>query len=209
MLIPAAKEKLVADTEALTKEYEQQYNDGLITQGEKYNKVVDAWAKCSEKVADEMMGRIKAVEFDDKRPSEADELDLHDEPLGRPWFADADASARRHARPDGQAVGRDHRDADHLELQGRPDRSRVLQLDPRRPQGSGRHRAEDGELGLPDAPSGRRGAGLHRQRGGLRHRQGPDHDSRSSMPVRWSPRSASASSAAPRSTTSTIRFPAI
>src|SRR3954469_17981484 len=65
MLIPVAKEKLVADTEALAKEYEQQYNDGLITQGEKYNKVVDAWAKCSERVADEMMGRIKAVEFDD------------------------------------------------------------------------------------------------------------------------------------------------
>ena len=53
------------DTEALAKEYEQQYNDGLITQGEKYNKVVDAWAKCSEKVADEMMARIKAVEFED------------------------------------------------------------------------------------------------------------------------------------------------
>jgi DNA-directed RNA polymerase subunit beta' len=65
MLIPDAKAKLVADTEALAKEYEQQYNDGLITQGEKYNKVVDAWAKCSEKVAEEMMARIKAVEFED------------------------------------------------------------------------------------------------------------------------------------------------
>ncbi len=65
MLIPQTKAKLVADTDALTKEYEQQYNDGLITQGEKYNKVVDAWAKCSEKVADEMMGRIKAVEFNE------------------------------------------------------------------------------------------------------------------------------------------------
>src|SRR5437868_11659407 len=52
MLIPDSKIKLVSDTEALAKEYEQQYNDGLITQGEKYNKVVDAWAKCSEKVAD-------------------------------------------------------------------------------------------------------------------------------------------------------------
>jgi DNA-directed RNA polymerase subunit beta' len=39
----------------MVKEYEQQYNDGLITQGEKYNKVVDAWAKCTDKVADEMM----------------------------------------------------------------------------------------------------------------------------------------------------------
>jgi DNA-directed RNA polymerase subunit beta' len=33
------------------KEFEQQYMDGLITQGEKYNKVVDAWSKCSDKVA--------------------------------------------------------------------------------------------------------------------------------------------------------------
>jgi DNA-directed RNA polymerase subunit beta' len=65
MVIPETKIKLVGDTEALAQEYEQQYNDGLITQGEKYNKVVDAWAKCSEKVADEMMARIKAVQFDD------------------------------------------------------------------------------------------------------------------------------------------------
>ncbi|MEM7290132.1 MAG: DNA-directed RNA polymerase subunit beta', partial [Pseudomonadota bacterium] len=36
------------------------------TQGEKYNKVVDAWAKCGDKVADEMMDRIKAVNFDDE-----------------------------------------------------------------------------------------------------------------------------------------------
>ncbi|TWH27123.1 MULTISPECIES: DNA-directed RNA polymerase subunit beta' [unclassified Aminobacter] len=64
MVIPDTKLKLVSETEALVKEYEQQYNDGLITQGEKYNKVVDAWAKCSEKVAEEMMARIKAVEFD-------------------------------------------------------------------------------------------------------------------------------------------------
>ncbi|MDA4843874.1 DNA-directed RNA polymerase subunit beta' [Hoeflea poritis] len=65
MVIPATKAKIVSETEMLVKEYEQQYNDGLITQGEKYNKVVDAWGKATEKVADEMMGRIKAVEFDD------------------------------------------------------------------------------------------------------------------------------------------------
>ena len=65
MLIPETKAGEVERTEALAKEYEQQYNDGLITQGEKYNKVVDAWAKCSERVADQMMARIKAVEFDD------------------------------------------------------------------------------------------------------------------------------------------------
>ena len=63
MLIPETKPKMIAETQALAKEYEQQYNDGLITQGEKYNKVVDAWAKCTDRIADEMMARIKAVEF--------------------------------------------------------------------------------------------------------------------------------------------------
>jgi DNA-directed RNA polymerase subunit beta' len=58
MVIPDTKEKLVNETRELALEYEQQYNDGLITQGEKYNKVVDAWAKCTDKVADEMMARI-------------------------------------------------------------------------------------------------------------------------------------------------------
>ncbi|HEY9056871.1 MAG TPA: DNA-directed RNA polymerase subunit beta' [Aurantimonas sp.] len=65
MLIPDTKPKMIGETQALAKEYEQQYNDGLITQGEKYNKVVDAWAKCTDKIADEMMARIKAIEFDD------------------------------------------------------------------------------------------------------------------------------------------------
>ncbi|MCQ8781800.1 DNA-directed RNA polymerase subunit beta' [Mangrovibrevibacter kandeliae] len=65
MVIPETKAKLIAETQALAKEYEQQYNDGLITQGEKYNKVVDAWAKCTDKIADEMMTRIRAVEFKD------------------------------------------------------------------------------------------------------------------------------------------------
>ncbi|GAB4122764.1 MAG: DNA-directed RNA polymerase subunit beta' [Rhodothalassiaceae bacterium] len=60
MVIPAAKETLVEETKALVKEYEEQYQDGLITQGEKYNKVVDAWAQCTDKVADRMMQEISA-----------------------------------------------------------------------------------------------------------------------------------------------------
>ncbi len=65
MVIPDTKERLVEETRQLAKEYEQQYSDGLITQGEKYNKVVDAWAKCTDRVADEMMKRISAVQMDD------------------------------------------------------------------------------------------------------------------------------------------------
>ena len=60
LIIPDAKEKLVGDTETKAKEYEQQYQDGLITQGEKYNKVVDAWAHCTDQVSDEMMKVISA-----------------------------------------------------------------------------------------------------------------------------------------------------
>ena len=66
MLIPDTKTNIVSETSDLTREYEQQYNDGLITQGEKYNKVVDAWAKCTDKVAAEMMDRISAVQVDEE-----------------------------------------------------------------------------------------------------------------------------------------------
>ncbi|MFT0861100.1 DNA-directed RNA polymerase subunit beta' [Ancylobacter sp. G4_0304] len=64
MVVPSKKWDMVEETRALTKEYEQQYNDGLITQGEKYNKVVDAWGKCSARLADEMMAEISAVKKD-------------------------------------------------------------------------------------------------------------------------------------------------
>src|SRR5271154_743637 len=64
MVVPESKPRFIAETSALAKEYEQQYNDGLITQGEKYNKVVDAWAKCSDKLAEEMMAGISAVRKD-------------------------------------------------------------------------------------------------------------------------------------------------
>jgi DNA-directed RNA polymerase subunit beta' len=65
MVVPETKERIVSETRSLAKEYEQQYLDGLITQGEKYNKVVDAWAKCTDKLAEEMMARISAVRKDD------------------------------------------------------------------------------------------------------------------------------------------------
>jgi DNA-directed RNA polymerase subunit beta' len=62
LIIPPAKQELVASAQEKVKEYEQQYLDGLITQGEKYNKVVDVWSNCTERVADEMMKVIKHLE---------------------------------------------------------------------------------------------------------------------------------------------------
>ncbi len=64
MLIPDTKVKIVDETNTLVKEYEQQFNDGLITQLEKYNKVVDAWSRCSDKISKEMMDRISTVQID-------------------------------------------------------------------------------------------------------------------------------------------------
>ncbi|MCC9626738.1 DNA-directed RNA polymerase subunit beta' [Thalassospira sp. MA62] len=61
MIIPEAKETLVGTTHEKVKEYEQQYQDGLITRGEKYNKVVDAWAQCTDDVSEEMMKVISAT----------------------------------------------------------------------------------------------------------------------------------------------------
>jgi DNA-directed RNA polymerase subunit beta' len=55
LVIPEAKGRLVSEAQEKVKEYEQQYIDGLITKGEKYNKVVDVWSSCTERVADEMM----------------------------------------------------------------------------------------------------------------------------------------------------------
>ncbi|TPG18579.1 DNA-directed RNA polymerase subunit beta' [Sphingomonas koreensis] len=61
MIIPAEKDGLVDETRAQVKDYEQQYQDGLITQQEKYNKVIDAWSRCGDQVANAMMNEIKAV----------------------------------------------------------------------------------------------------------------------------------------------------
>jgi DNA-directed RNA polymerase subunit beta' len=61
LVIPKAKVKLVSDTQERIEEYERQYLDGLITQGEKYNKVIDAWSQCTDLVSKEMMKGISSA----------------------------------------------------------------------------------------------------------------------------------------------------
>ena len=62
LVIPSNKSQLIDETKKLITDYENQYSEGLITRGEKYNKVVDAWSKCTDKVAGEMMKGISATE---------------------------------------------------------------------------------------------------------------------------------------------------
>ena len=91
---------------------EQQYLEGAITNGERYNKVIAVWSDVTEKIADEMFAEMEGTWI--SRP----ELQpgLHHGGLRRARLEAADPPAGGHARPDGQAVGRNHRDADHRQL---------------------------------------------------------------------------------------------
>jgi DNA-directed RNA polymerase subunit beta' len=64
IIVPERKAGIIDTTRKLVEEYEQQYADGLITKGEKYNKVVDAWSKATDRVSDEMMAEISTVRTD-------------------------------------------------------------------------------------------------------------------------------------------------
>ena len=65
MVIPENKWEIVEGVRDQVKDFEQQYMDGLITQGEKYNKVVDAWSKCNDQVTEAMMNTISAPKYDE------------------------------------------------------------------------------------------------------------------------------------------------
>jgi DNA-directed RNA polymerase subunit beta' len=58
MIIPESKQKHLDATLREVEEFERQYSEGLITAGEKYNKVVDAWSQCTDRVAGDMMKQI-------------------------------------------------------------------------------------------------------------------------------------------------------
>jgi DNA-directed RNA polymerase subunit beta' len=109
MVIPDTKKGLVEESRLMVEEFEQQYNDGLITQGEKYNKVVDAWAKCTDKIADEMMKRISSVQFDEvtgrQKPINSVYMMAHSGARGSPAQMKQLAGMRGlMAKPDGSII---------------------------------------------------------------------------------------------------------
>ncbi len=66
MIIPSAKENIIKSAEKQVVEISRQYTEGLITQGEKYNKVIDIWAKATDDVANEMMDAMKITPVADR-----------------------------------------------------------------------------------------------------------------------------------------------
>jgi len=63
MVIPESKGAFIAAAVGEVKEIQQQYTEGLITDGERYNKVIDIWAKCTEDIAGTMLGDLSVDEM--------------------------------------------------------------------------------------------------------------------------------------------------
>ncbi|MGE3928462.1 MAG: DNA-directed RNA polymerase subunit beta', partial [Lautropia sp.] len=66
MLVPPAKPGILAEAEREVKEIEQQYTSGLVTQGERYNKVVDIWSKAGDQVGKAMMDQLATETVTDR-----------------------------------------------------------------------------------------------------------------------------------------------
>jgi DNA-directed RNA polymerase subunit beta' len=73
MLVPPQKTTLLAAAEAEVKEIEQQYTSGLVTQGERYNKVVDIWSKAGDEVGKAMMDQLKVEKVQDRHGRTVDQ----------------------------------------------------------------------------------------------------------------------------------------
>ncbi|MGD8470314.1 MAG: DNA-directed RNA polymerase subunit beta' [Desulfobacterales bacterium] len=96
MIIPSAKWDILNKAESQVSEIGRQYTEGLITQGEKYNKIVDIWAKATDDVANEMMESMKlerAGEKSSKAAKKRKQKSSHAESFN-PIFMMADSGAR-------------------------------------------------------------------------------------------------------------------
>ena len=89
LTIPKAKKELIDAAQAEVAAIEDQYTDGLITQGERYNKVIDIWAQATENIAAAMM---KAISTDTVKAP--DGLTTRETPSFNPIFIMADSGAR-------------------------------------------------------------------------------------------------------------------
>ena len=99
MVIPASKERLLKQAYGSVQEIDEQYNNGLITDGERYNKVVDIWAEVTDRISDEMLRDLgtETVTDEDGRTMRV--------PNFNPIFMMADSGARGSAQQIRQLAG--------------------------------------------------------------------------------------------------------
>ena len=100
MHIPSTKAPMIHQAEQEVMEVQRQYAEGLITQGERYNKVIDIWANVTERIADEMMKELGAE--DDRIASEEE---LQEKRSFNSIFMMADSGARGSAAQIRQLAG--------------------------------------------------------------------------------------------------------
>jgi DNA-directed RNA polymerase subunit beta' len=91
MHIPSRKQLLIDAAEQEVIEIQKQYSEGLITHGERYNKVIDIWANVTEKVADEMM---KELGVEEEKEGKTSEIELLQNRSFNSVFMMADSGAR-------------------------------------------------------------------------------------------------------------------
>jgi DNA-directed RNA polymerase subunit beta' len=96
MLVPSEKIDLISDADREVLEIENQYSSGLVTQGERYNKVVDIWGRAGDKIADAMMRQLKeevVIGQDGKKVKDEKGNDLKQESFNAIYMM-ADSGAR-------------------------------------------------------------------------------------------------------------------
>ena len=99
MKIPAKKGELLDKAYEEVKEIQAQYNEGLITDGERYNKVIDIWAQATEEIAEEMLRELGTDIVKDEKGREKKV------PSFNPIFIMADSGARGSAQQIRQLAG--------------------------------------------------------------------------------------------------------
>jgi DNA-directed RNA polymerase subunit beta' len=67
MIVPEQKERILATAEREVKEIQEQYSSGLVTNGERYNKVVDIWSRTNDQVAKAMMEKLGGEDVENSR----------------------------------------------------------------------------------------------------------------------------------------------
>ena len=99
MVVPENKRKLLDEAYEEVKKIKEQYSEGLLTEGERYNKVVDIWAKVTEAIAEEMFKNISFRKAVDHKGVE------HQVPSTNSIFMMADSGARGSAQQIRQLAG--------------------------------------------------------------------------------------------------------
>ncbi len=99
MVVPEAKQQIVSEAEQQVKQIQAQFSSGLVTDGERYNRVVDIWSHANDQIAKAMMEKLGSEEVLDR------EGNRHKQPSFNSIFMMADSGARGSAAQIRQLAG--------------------------------------------------------------------------------------------------------